>query len=179
MSKFINNFRNFFSKKKEQIHDEIDFDEIKNTIKDSLYGIKDFGFDIKMLNFSFEPVTINNLSIEIFIKPNDPRYNIDEVLLELDNAISHIEHSDMNVEMKFNINMDSFNRSELHIIHSYLVDIYPNIFNLPAKDTVGGYLSKVDNYQKFVNHTDIDQDTVNKLKLSIVIKLNITGKIEN
>jgi hypothetical protein len=177
MSNIINSFKKFFSKGEEKKATPINFDEIRSTLKDSLTGVKDCGFDIKMINYSFEPLTLQNLSLEIIIRPNTSNYNVDEFFSELENAISHIEYSDMDVKMNFSINWNDFNRADLHIIHSYLVDIYPNIFNLPAKDTVQGYLSKVDNFKEFVNHPDATEH-LDKLKSTIVIKLDITGEHE-
>jgi hypothetical protein len=181
MSNIINSFKKFFSKKENT--NKVNLDEIRSILKDSLYGVKDCGFDVKMINYSFEPITLQNLSLEIIIRPNTSNYDIDEFFSELDNSISHIEHSDMNVKMNFTINMDIFSKAKLHIIHAYLVDIYPNIFNLPAIDTVQGRqkiisdLSKVDNFKEFVNHPDT-VGHLDELKSAIVVKLDITGEHE-
>jgi len=176
MSNIINSFKKFFSKGEEKKSTPVNFDEIRSTLKDSLAGVKDCGFDVKMINYSFEPITLQNLSLEIIIRPNTSNYNVDEFFSELDNSISHIEYSDMDVKMNLSINWDDFSRADFHIIHSYLVDIYPNIFNLPTKNTVQGYLSKLDNFKEFVNHPDTFGH-LDKLKSSIVIKLDITGEV--
>lgn len=169
MSNIINSFKKFFSKAEEKKATPVNFDEIRSTLKDSLAGVKDCGFDVKMINYSFEPITLQNLSLEIIIRPNTSNYNVDEFFSELDNSISHIEYSDMDVKMNLSINWDDFSRADFHIIHSYLVDIYPN-------NTVQGYLSKLDNLKEFLNHPDTFGH-LDKLKSSIVIKLDITGEV--
>ena len=177
MSNIINSFKKFFSKGEEKKATPVNFDEIRSTLKDSLTGVKDCGFDVKMINYSFEPITLQNLSLEIIIRPNTSNYNVDEFFSELDNSISHIEYSDMDVKMNLSINWDDFNRADLHIIHSYLVDIYPNIFSLRGhRIPIKEYLSKLDNFKEFVNHPDTFGH-LDKLKSSIVIKLDITGEV--
>lgn len=184
MSKFINNFKNFFSKKtnKQEVSDKINFDEIRSTLKDSLTSVKDLGFDIKMINYSFEPITLRNLSLEIIIRPNTGNYDFSEFMSELQNSISHIEYSEMDVKMDFSVNFSNISKLELRIIYELLCELYPNIFNLPAKNTMFEYLSKIENFKSFIAHpfgSVGDFDPISDLKSSIVIKLEITGEYES
>ena len=174
MSKFINNFKNFFSKKtnKQEVSDKINFDEIRSTLKDSLTSVKDLGFDIKMINYSFEPITLRNLSLEIIIRPNTGNYDFSEFMSELQNSISHIEYSDMDVKMDFDINLKDMNRRDLHFIHTATSDLY-------QYEVLGTFLKDVNNFSNVVSNNNIDIDTQQFLKKSVLVKLDITGEYES
>jgi hypothetical protein len=189
MSKFINNFKNFFSKKtnKQEVSDKINFDEIRSTLKDSLTSVKDLGFDIKMINYSFEPITLRNLSLEIIIRPNTGNYDFSEFMSELQNSISHIEYSEMDVKMDFSVNFSNISLPPHNSRLRNIIKILYDIFDLDKNTTIFKYLSKIENFKNFITHPDVvlafesvgDFNSIGDLKSSISIKLEITGEYES
>jgi hypothetical protein len=169
MSNIISNFKNFFSKKKEEVPDKINFEEVRLTLKDSLSGVKDLGFDIKMINYSFEPITLKSLSLDIIIRPGSGNYDFNEFMSELQNAISHIEYSDMDVKMEFNLT-DNLTRTDMYEIM---------IARDNEDNNIDYWIKDINNFNTIINNQNMDIYVKDKLKRIIIVKLDITGEHES
>jgi hypothetical protein len=167
--RYLRTIKNFFNKKGESKLDEINLQDIYLHIKDSLIHVKDLGFTIKIVNYSFTPITLKNLSLDITITPDTGKYDFTEFISEVKDSIAHISQDDMDVKMYFNFNLKSVNLVDIYLIHRMTSDLY-------EYEVLGSFLNDIDNFTKVIENDDIDVETRELLKKNIIVKLDITGQ---